>query len=62
MGLGKPFELILGKKFKLDVWEAIIQRMAVNEVAKFKVDKSVSYLIVKFITAHLNCVCKYLGD
>ncbi|XP_057652989.1 AH receptor-interacting protein [Diorhabda carinulata] len=37
---GKPFELVLGKKFKLEVWEAILQKMAVNEVAKFTVDKS----------------------
>ncbi|KAG8224205.1 hypothetical protein J437_LFUL002661 [Ladona fulva] len=38
--MGKPMELVLGKKFKLDVWEAIIQTMAVNEVAHFTVDKS----------------------
>jgi len=34
-------ELVLGKKFKLEVWEAIIQKMALNEVAHFKVHKSV---------------------
>ncbi|XP_067205649.1 aryl-hydrocarbon-interacting protein-like 1 [Linepithema humile] len=33
-------ELVLGKKFKLEVWEAIIQKMALNEVAHFKVHKS----------------------
>lgn len=33
-------ELVLGKKFKLDVWEVIVQKMALNEVAKFTVDKS----------------------
>ncbi|KAI4503599.1 hypothetical protein M0802_001002 [Mischocyttarus mexicanus] len=38
--LGSPMELILGKKFKLEVWEVIIQKMALNEVACFKVDKS----------------------
>ncbi|XP_026463970.1 AH receptor-interacting protein [Ctenocephalides felis] len=37
---GKPMELVLGKKFKLEVWEAIIQKMAINEVARFTVDKS----------------------
>lgn len=41
MGPGKPVELVLGKKFKMEVWEAIIQKMAVNEVAEFTVDKSV---------------------
>ncbi|KAJ8979591.1 hypothetical protein NQ317_019479 [Molorchus minor] len=40
MGHGKPLDLVLGKKFKLEVWEAILQKMAVNEVAQFTVDKS----------------------
>lgn len=35
-------ELVLGKKFKLEVWETIVQAMAVGEVARFTVDKSVS--------------------
>lgn len=35
-------ELVLGKKFKLEVWEVIVQKMALNEVAQFTVDKSVS--------------------
>ncbi|XP_044269500.1 AH receptor-interacting protein [Tribolium madens] len=39
MGSGKPFELVLGKKFKLEVWEAVIQKMALNEVAVFTVKK-----------------------
>jgi hypothetical protein len=30
-------ELILGKKFKLEVWETCLQTMAVGEVASFKV-------------------------
>jgi AH receptor-interacting protein len=40
--LGKPMELVLGKKFKFEVWEAVVQMMALNEVATFTVDKSVS--------------------
>lgn len=40
--MGKPMELVLGKKFKLEVWEAIVQTMSVHEVANFKIDKSVS--------------------
>ncbi|KAF4528766.1 hypothetical protein B566_EDAN016953 [Ephemera danica] len=46
--MGKPMELVLGKKFKLEVWEAIIQTMAIQEVAQFRVDKSlvVSYPFV----------------
>ncbi|XP_065083417.1 AH receptor-interacting protein [Ochlerotatus camptorhynchus] len=36
----KPMELVLGKQFKLDVWEVCVQKMAVHEVAKFRCDKS----------------------
>lgn len=35
-------ELVLGKKFKMEVWEVLVQKMALHEVAKFKVDKSVT--------------------
>lgn len=38
--VGKPMELVLGKKFKLEIWEVIIQKMALNEVAHFKIHKS----------------------
>lgn len=41
----KPMELVLGKKFKLEVWEVIVQKMSLNEVAKFTVDKSVSWFL-----------------
>lgn len=44
MGEGKPLDLVLGKKFRLEVWEVILQKMALNEVAEFTVDKSVRYL------------------
>jgi AH receptor-interacting protein len=40
--VGKPMELVLGKKFKFEVWEVIVQKMSLHEVAKFTVDKSVS--------------------
>ncbi|XP_049851751.1 AH receptor-interacting protein [Schistocerca gregaria] len=38
--MGKPMELVLGKGFKLEVWETAVKMMAIHEVAKFKVDKS----------------------
>ncbi|EDW00327.1 AH receptor-interacting protein [Drosophila grimshawi] len=38
--IDKPMELVLGKKFKLEVWEVIVQKMSLNEVAKFTVNKS----------------------
>lgn len=40
MGKGTPMNLVIGKKFKLEVWEAILQKMAVGEVAQFTVDKN----------------------
>lgn len=33
-------ELVLGRQFKLEVWEVVVQKMALNEVARFTVDKS----------------------
>lgn len=39
-------ELVVGKKFKLEVWESILKAMAVGEVAKFIVHKSVSKSIL----------------
>lgn len=39
--MGRPMELVIGKKFKFEVWEAIIQKMSLHEVAKFRVHKSV---------------------
>lgn len=53
MGEGKPLELVLGKKFKLEVWEVILQKMALNEVAEFTVDKSVKQIfheLSRFVT------------
>lgn len=40
--VSKPMELVLGKKFKLEVWEAIVQKMSLHEVARFTVDQSVN--------------------
>ena len=37
----KPMELLLGKQFKLEIWEAMLKTMAVGEVAKFTVPKLV---------------------
>ncbi|XP_051865889.1 AH receptor-interacting protein [Pristis pectinata] len=35
---GKPMELIIGKKFKLPVWETIVSSMRQGEVAEFRCD------------------------
>nr|CAG4647221.1 EOG090X09NR [Megafenestra aurita] len=36
----QPVEILIGKQFKLEVWETIVQTMAVNEVAEFHVEKN----------------------
>lgn len=35
---GKPMELIVGKKFKLPVWETIVSTMREGEIAQFHCD------------------------
>lgn len=44
--IGRPMELIIGKKFKFEVWEAIVKKMSLNEVAKFRVEKSVRKILL----------------
>lgn len=38
---GKPMELIIGKKFKLPVWETIVRSMREGETAEFLCDVKV---------------------
>lgn len=40
---GKPMELIIGKKFKLPVWETIVCTMREGEIAQFCCDVKVSW-------------------
>ncbi|RUS88116.1 hypothetical protein EGW08_004169 [Elysia chlorotica] len=37
--IGKPMELIFGKKFKLEVWEKLLKTMKVKEVSEFTCDR-----------------------
>lgn len=46
----QPVEILIGKKFKLEVWESIIQTMAVGEVAEYHVNKDVSSLCYLDVT------------
>lgn len=39
---GKPMELIIGKKFKLPVWETIVCTMREGEIAQFRCDVKVT--------------------
>lgn len=41
--LGQPFELLIGKKFKLQIWEEMIKTMRVNEISRFVCDKEVGW-------------------
>lgn len=40
-GKSKPMELILGKKFKLPVWERVLSTMRTGEIAAFTCDVKV---------------------
>ena len=42
----KPMEIIIGKKFKLEIWERALKTMWLNEVAKFSVVKEVIHLLL----------------
>lgn len=42
IGKKEPMELVIGQKFKMEVWENIVKLMAVGEVASFEVKKEVS--------------------
>lgn len=39
-------EMVLGKKFKLEVWEIILKSMREGEISKFIVNKSVSTILI----------------
>lgn len=43
IGKKEPMVLVIGHKFKLEVWESIIKMMAVKEVASFRVKKELVY-------------------
>lgn len=45
----EPMQLVIGLKFKLEVWEVIVQKMALHEISSFTVDKSVSRLFQKIL-------------
>ncbi|XP_046966339.1 aryl-hydrocarbon-interacting protein-like 1 [Vanessa cardui] len=43
IGQKEPMVLVIGHKFKLEVWESIVKMMAVGEVASFQVKKELVY-------------------
>lgn len=60
--MGNPMELVLGKKFKLEVWEAIVQKMALNEVACFKIHKSVCLQYIHCLNIYVYFQSMYFYD
>lgn len=42
-----PMEIIVGKKFRFEVWELCLQTMVVGEVSSFKVKKKVRRLFLQ---------------
>jgi AH receptor-interacting protein len=42
MDPNKPMEIIIGKKFKLEVWERALKTMWLGETARFTVVKQVN--------------------
>ncbi|KAJ8680316.1 hypothetical protein QAD02_016103 [Eretmocerus hayati] len=59
--MGKPFELVLGKQFKLEVWEVIVQKMALKEVASFMCHKSI-VSAYPFVSKTLRDAAKPAGE
>ncbi|CAG5045184.1 unnamed protein product [Parnassius apollo] len=43
IGKKEPMILVIGHKFKLEVWESVVKMMAVGEVASFQVKKELVY-------------------
>lgn len=39
--INKPMEIILGKQFKMPIWEECLKSMRVEEIAEFRVEKNV---------------------
>ncbi len=45
--LGKPMSLVLGKQFKLPVWETMVNTMVIGQMARFRVPKKVGQIVIK---------------
>lgn len=46
--MGRPMEFILGKQFKLEVWESCVKTMHLMEVAEYTVEKSVELQLLLY--------------
>ena len=50
-----PFELIIGRSFKLKIWEELIRGMSLNEISKFTCEPEVSNGATSVVKHHLKC-------
>lgn len=55
----KPMELILGKKFKLAVWERVVVTMRPGEISEFTCDIKVTELIIWDVIGDKSSPCLY---
>ena len=58
---GKPMELIIGKQFKLILWEEWIKNMRLNEVSELVVDKHLS-IDYPFVSKCYRKYCQNNGN
>ena len=50
-----PFELLVGREFKLEVWEEVVKTMRVGEVARFRCPFKVRFLQLSSLQQVLKC-------
>eukprot|EP00794_Sanderia_malayensis_P013957 gene13957-15413_t len=56
---GEPFVLLFGKKFKLEVWEDLIQTMRIGEIASFHCKSYVSMRHWEYGSFQQDLVCAF---
>lgn len=54
LGTG-PFELLVGRKFKLEIWENMVKTMRIGEIAEFKCPFKVSCGVEKLMFYTMTC-------
>lgn len=54
LGTG-PFELLVGRKFKLGIWEDMVKTMRVGEIARFKCPFKVGCTVWVVLLSSLSC-------
>lgn len=50
-----PFELLMGREFKLGVWEEMVKTMRIGEVARFRCPFKVCIMVL-YLIPRIECV------